>query len=253
VVQETDIDTKLTKRKKQSRNVPSPRLFTTPDKSQDLPPSSARTNQIGVPMGPPVQPHKRPIEVWSLIVSILGVVAVVAYTTLTYLQLSAMRDSLALNRKSIEVRERPWVTVTDMQLLDLQRAKAQFRPQTDLLLVFSLQNSGLVPAFDIRIKGNWIRTNQPFPEYPPYPEQTFPSQPSQPVLGAGNHLAFPLLLQRQTDAEYANIVNGRTTLYAFGILTYRDPAGAAHQSRFCVFYLPATGTWSFAERYNTAD
>ncbi|MDQ3711623.1 MAG: hypothetical protein M3388_05340, partial [Acidobacteriota bacterium] len=110
----------------------------------------------------------------AFIVSIIGVALLSVYTTITALQWHSMQQSLELTRKSIQARERPWIGFADMQVVSSDRRPTTLTADAEVFALATIKNSGPLPAFELKARGNWLRTNTGFPDTPPYPEETWP-------------------------------------------------------------------------------
>jgi hypothetical protein len=198
------------------------------------------------------QPENKRRERWKLMLEVLTLAVVTAYTSLAGVQACELRQTRM-------AAERPWVTIKTAQLLD--DPVSNHKPRLEI----QFQNSGHTPALDtvFVVRSGVDRPlegNDPFPAN--FPNDTVPpiqGDPSRSVMGPNTiQTSHPTVDLTGYENRIPKLPSREQVIYVYGAVTYLDIFGRPHRTTFCAQtgYAPLLGPTVFLEpcpKCNTAD
>lgn len=181
-----------------------------------------------------------------VVVTAIYTAATIAYTRVAGRQLRVMEETLAVARDTMEISQRAYAAVSDLNLVDA------IRVGTPTTYSIDFTNNGLTPAHDVETEQSSFFHVGMLQENFDYPRaQTPPSRGTWHSKAAFSRtLANPSNL---TAEDIANYEAGRLRFYVIGRIKYRDVFGKEHQTRFCFFSRLGTLAFAQAETNNSAD
>jgi hypothetical protein len=165
---------------------------------------------------------------WWRVLEGIGILSVIAYAVLTYLQWHDLRSNFKLE-------QRAWIAYTQMSVTNL----ADSQPlRCDVKIV----NSGKTFALDVDLPGalqtSYIgledaieQASRSFKKQPPHSNVIFPGVDS--AIPSATDTAL-------TPGQVSEIRLGRLKVYLFGDVKYKDIFKEEHVTHYCGHYIPAT-------------
>lgn len=171
------------------------------------------------------------------------------YVVTAILQWLAIKESVRLTKQSLEVSQRAWVFVKEMNML--RRGTSQPIPPDELSdITITYENSGNTPALNFSINVNVRLDNKPLPKDFDYPDATSSTPTSRSVLAPkSQQLAFASLRSARVFDE----TSGELFLHVWERITYEDVFQATHNSEFCFRYKKETGHFTACPEHYKAD
>jgi hypothetical protein len=150
-------------------------------------------------------------------------------------------------QKSFYIGERPYVAVSDMNLLN-------FTPGQTPSVEVMYENTGRTPALEFLHQALIVSVPQPLADIAGYGPVV--TRPSKGFIAAGqskrqvitNPSAIPI---GGNDVEL--IKSGKLLLYVYGMATYKDGIGKPHMLQFCGLYLPGRNVFQACPFYNSTN
>lgn len=178
--------------------------------------------------------------IWfSLIFGAIGAVSGLVALTLT-------KSTIELNRYSIEVSHRPFVTVKALSLENALKINAL--PNLKLYL----HNTGSSPALALKTFWTIRFTDTELNGGLMPPQDLIPK--SVAVLPSNVEITVPFESKKVVTDELATALKEhRIRIYVFGRIAYEDIFGAHHLTEYCFEPDPVTGTGTACAHWNTLN
>jgi hypothetical protein len=173
--------------------------------------------------GQPVQRSRRYFGRPENIISLLTLVAVGVYTSLTYCLLNAERESYTRVQRAF--------------VFPVEFAFRMERAKQRIGIKAVWKNGGDTPTRNLRISITEGRRKAPLPadfDFPSDDQNTYGGH-SLPILVLGPHASVSGIRRAELPLSAVSDINsGRDSVYLWGYARYDDVFGAPHLTRYCV-------------------
>jgi len=144
--------------------------------------------------------------------------------------------------------QRAWVGPLKASLPDIK--KGSTAPIT-----VTIRNSGKSPALGLEFAGSCVAQPSDKPFAPTYGPSREPLPASRAVLPPDTELTVPLCTPAPlTEEEVKGIIeSGKTAVYAYGKITYKDVFRRPHHTTFAYLLNPSHSGWRALNAYNEMD
>lgn len=145
----------------------------------------------------------------------LAIILIFVYTAFSGIQVLVARDQ---EKRTL----RAYVFVDEIYIDSLNTPN----PEVSV----KIKNFGQTPAYDFQAWGDMKIVDQPEPTFPPPPNE-FPGRRG-PLPPTKETVTFVHMDHPLSDSEWAQITSGRSALYVYGEIRYRDAFGEHRHTTF---------------------